>query len=388
MPYQSRGNSTQRLAVVLILIFFIVSLTGCGGVKQTSDKLLENKAQNQDSGGHTGEFLGSITDGKLVPIELPEGSAMLYCQWSPDGQWLAYSSDGDIFLYNGATGQHHNLTSTPDRWELMPSWSPDGSMLCFTSRPLYGREGQPSPTGHEVMAGAWGGCPTIINLDGTGYNILEAGLVTNPGWSADGKKVVYGCQGSIHLFNLEYRTARVITAKEIDLQSRYIGSPSWSPTRSEIAFFFYNDDRETTRQEAIEENVVNTEQGYALLDLQTSEVRILYAYESRYINRPPALWNADGSKLIFNMKPEGYVYSPEGIMLTNRQGGKVENIGTAYQVVWAPDGKQLAYMVASDYQVVKMVTFTKDTYNSQTIANKTGLIEGIAWRPAPKRQNE
>lgn len=53
------------------------------------------------------------------------------------------------------------------------------------------------------MGDAW--CirsPTVINLDGTGYKVLEEELVTNLGWSADGQKVVYGHGGSIHLFDL------------------------------------------------------------------------------------------------------------------------------------------------------------------------------------------
>jgi Tol biopolymer transport system component len=382
-PYIKRSQSRSRLAVTLALILLTVSLAGCAGEKQTPDnKLPKPGTQNQDYGGHTGAFLGSISDEKLNPIELPEGSFMLYCQWSSDGQWLAYSSNGDLFLYNAKTGQHRNLTSTPDRWESMPSWSPDGTMLCFTSRPLYGSEGQPSPTGEWVMAGAWGGSPTVINLDGTGYKVLEEELVTNPGWSADGQKVVYGHGGSIHLFDLKDRTVIKITAGEVGRQVRYIGSPSWSPTNPEIAFFFSDDDREPTRQEVMDNTASPTRQGYALLDLSTSKIKILYTFEGLFIHRLPALWNADGSKLILNIGLEGYAHWPVGLMVVNRQSGDVQKIGEAYQAIWEPGGSRVAYMSSDNYQFY-IVSFAGDNYTSKKLENTNGfIIEGVAWQPS------
>jgi len=69
------------------------------------------------------------------------------------------------------------------------------------------------------MSGAWGGSPTIIRRDGTGYEILEEGMVWNPSWSSDGKMIAYGSGGSIHLFNLKEHKARVLSPRDIRLGS-------------------------------------------------------------------------------------------------------------------------------------------------------------------------
>ena len=55
--------------------------------------------------------------------------------WSPDGTWIAYTSDHDgdeqwdIFMVSPKTGDVVNLTTSPDSAEIEPAWAPDGRSI-------------------------------------------------------------------------------------------------------------------------------------------------------------------------------------------------------------------------------------------------------------------
>lgn len=257
-------------------------------------------------------------------------------------------------------------------------------MICFTSRLLHSdEESRLGPAGDWVMFGAWGGSPTIICRDGTGYEIMEEGLVWNPRWSTDGKTIAYGFGGSIHLFNLKDHNITVLSSKDIGLEAKFIGSPSWSPTRPEIVFFFSLSDKEPTREEVLARTALPTEQGYALLDLKTNKVKFLYTYKELFVPyRLPAIWNTGGSKLVFHFTAGGPVHNPTGIMVANREGGSIQKItDSAYQVLWEPDGNRLAYIDSAKYNSVKIVSFDGNAYTTKQIESKTALNGGIVWRP-------
>ncbi|MDF2176640.1 DPP IV N-terminal domain-containing protein [Aliiglaciecola sp. CAU 1673] len=59
---------------------------------------------------------------------------------SPDGKRMAYYSYRgealpDLFLADVDGSNEQQLTHTPDRWEIVPSWSPDGQSLIYSAGP-------------------------------------------------------------------------------------------------------------------------------------------------------------------------------------------------------------------------------------------------------------
>lgn len=110
---------------------------------------------------------------------------------SPDGLTLAFVSTrrsgmAEIWLLDLVTRTYRNLTNHPSNFR--PSWSPDGKWIAFTSD----RDKHP-----DKVAGRWEFFQFtdlyIIRVDGTGLRRLTqpGGFAGSPKWSPDGRRIVY-----------------------------------------------------------------------------------------------------------------------------------------------------------------------------------------------------
>ena len=97
--------------------------------------------------------------------------------WSPDGKSLSYASDRegsmDIWVRDVATRAERRITTTSDP-EMQPVWSPDGTRIAFVTV-MSASAGQLSVV--NVATGA------VTRLIGTTNGPIS------PGWSADGRTV-------------------------------------------------------------------------------------------------------------------------------------------------------------------------------------------------------
>ncbi|HPQ40937.1 MAG TPA: hypothetical protein PLV45_11250, partial [bacterium] len=94
-------------------------------------------------------------------------------KWSPDGEFLAYVSNGfngktDIFTFRKNGRRRQRIVKTPE-YDYDPCFSPDGKHLCFAR----GRAGE---------KGGWD--LWIVNIDGTGLRPLTSDHQDNrfPSW--------------------------------------------------------------------------------------------------------------------------------------------------------------------------------------------------------------
>jgi DNA-binding winged helix-turn-helix (wHTH) protein/Tol biopolymer transport system component len=133
--------------------------------------------------------------------------------FSPDRQWVAYTSYPEYSLWRSKTDGTERLQLTfPPMVAGGPRWSPDGKQIAF----------------HAVVPGAPYNMYIISSAGGTPERILPANQSqVDPGWSPDGNSLIFGSllipDQPISIIDLRSRRASLLPG------SKGLFSPHWSP---------------------------------------------------------------------------------------------------------------------------------------------------------------
>ena len=152
--------------------------------------------------------------------------------WSPDGRFLAYTSDRtgnpDLWLRDLRDGSERRLTALSYA-AVAPAWSPDGARIAF--------QDQDGATYLLTVAG--GSVQKVLDA------LWEPG---RPTWSPDGTVLAFAAvkpyskrfrEGTNQILTLDLRTGTVIyhePAAHRSLSTRGYDGPVWSPDGTKMAF--------------------------------------------------------------------------------------------------------------------------------------------------------
>lgn len=149
---------------------------------------------------------------------------------SPDGEWLAYETGGQIYkarLVDGQIDTTHLVQLTTDGSNFFPAWSPDGQWIAYDNTNC-GSQVEPAPPNSCGIL--------VIKSDGQEIKFIIRGRM--PDWSPDGKNLIYiGLKNEIYRVNIDaIDPVRLTSLNQDDPYEVDNRSPKYSPDGKTIAF--------------------------------------------------------------------------------------------------------------------------------------------------------
>ena len=286
--------------------------------------------------------------------------------WSPDGRRIAFTSNRDrgweIYVMN-ADGSGRTRLTDNSASNFSPSWSPDGRRIAFYSY----RDGN-----SEIY---------VMNADGSGQTRLTDNEArdSSPRWSPDGRRIAFSSNRddpdpdddnyirSIYVMNTDGSGQTRLTDTGID----YSFFPRWSPDGRRIAFVAWSD-------RSYEIYVANAD--------GSGQTRMT---ENEVWDTAP-IWSPDGRRIAFYSNRDGnneiYVMNTDGsgqTRLTNNEAGD-------YDPSWSPDGRRIVFNSnrddpdPDDDNYIRSIYVMNADGSGVTRLTKTGRNRSPLWSPAPK----
>lgn len=283
-------------------------------VRKTYEPFMEDKTPPEESGR------------RLLAPDMDGGEVNLSPALSPDGEYIAFLSERDLFSINlfvaeARTGKVISSLRNPAANPHMDalrfiqsagSWSPDGRQLAFVSF----ADGDNRISLFDVRRRR------------VRQNIAVEGVtaLTNLAWSPDGSSIAFtGLEGGIsdlYVLNLETSVVRQLTSdRYADLQ------PDWSPDGRYIAFTTDRGGSDTDFDQLIYQK-----KGLALFDLERNEIRSLRPFGDVLHHNPQ--FSPDGEDLYFISDQNGFkdVYRLD---LSSEQAYRLTNLATGVSGITA-----------------------------------------------------
>ena len=288
---------------------------------------------------------GSEAGRSVISKENKGGSINLAPAVSPDGRYIAFLSEKDVFTFNlfiadaetGKIVQRLKKETADSHFDAMRfissagAWSPDGKQFAF----ITFAEGD-----NEIA---------IWDLDSNGIDrrikVSDVTALMNLSWSPDGQSLaISGMKGGIsdlYVLSLETNEVRQLTAdRYADLQ------PVWHPSGDAIAF---STDRGGTDFETLSYGELRL----GMIDVESGEIETMQPLGDVLHHNPQ--FSPDGRDLFFISNNDGFkdIYrlelrSKEVHRITNLQTGVSGITATAPAMGVSTQSGRMAFSVFSD----------------------------------------
>jgi Tol biopolymer transport system component len=167
------------------------------------------------------------TDGKNQRNLTNNSAIDIIPSWSPDGQKIAFTSDQDsvedfeIYVMDADGKNPRNLTNNLFG-DMAPSWSPDGQKISF----ITNRDGNV-----EVY---------VMDADGKNLHNLTNNpadeIASRPSWSPDGQKIAFASERDGNIGDIYVMDADGKNQHNLTNNPAFDWDPAWSPDGQKIAF--------------------------------------------------------------------------------------------------------------------------------------------------------
>lgn len=253
-----------------------------------------------------------------------------YAQLSPAGDQVAFwhyndvdDAPYDIWLQELASGQRHNLTNSPQRYEGSPVWWPARPGLI-----LFGSQEELGPGYGLIQA---------VNSDGSQPLTIDPAQGGPFALSPDGQQIAYGGYedvGRIYQWETGKSTSFVPALFGLEgIEKLY--QPAYSPDSRYLAWEVGGTDMA---------GITGWSHAIAVFDLESRSARLLHPYPIVGGGTVPSMvsWSPDGRWIAFVTIGEGGGRAPALYVITP-DGEQEVFLGTGVDPIWSPDGSQLAF---------------------------------------------
>ncbi len=343
-------------------------------VTETYEPLLEGKTPPMEAGR------------LVLSAEKDAGELNIGPVVSPDGQYVAFLSERDIFAINlfvadAETGEVIKSLKSPSADPHMDalrfinsagSWSPDGKNLAFVTF----AEGDNEISVLDVES------REIVRR----FSVAGVSAITNPAWSPDGRSIAFaGLDGGIsdlYVLNLDTEAVRQLTNDRFaDLQ------PAWSPDGRYIAFTTDRGPGGTDFR-----TLSYGEERLALYDTRSGDIEVVRPFENALHHNPQ--FSPDGRNLFFISDQDGFkdVYR---LALDSRDVFRVTNLATGVSGIskMSPAmsvAMQSGRMMFSVFQDNKYTVFSleRDETRGEPVEPLPGAVATASILPPLRALNE